>query len=56
MTHNKYVNKCYAGAQVMLMEKGVTPGSTWEKELPKFCFDARRGVFKSYTIVYNSSI
>ena len=27
--------------KAFLMEKGVTPGSSWEKELIKFCFDAR---------------
>jgi len=25
----------------MLLEKGVVPGSSWEKELPKFCFEPR---------------
>jgi len=25
----------------LLLEKNVTPGGTWEKELPKFCFDKR---------------
>ena len=25
----------------MLLEKGVSPGGAWEKELPKFCFDPR---------------
>jgi hypothetical protein len=25
----------------MLLEKGVSPGGAWEKELPKFCFDSR---------------
>ncbi|KAJ1473589.1 hypothetical protein T484DRAFT_1835464, partial [Baffinella frigidus] len=27
--------------KAFLLEKGVTPGSSWEKELKKFCFDGR---------------
>ena len=27
--------------RLLLLEKGVSPGGVWEKELPKFCFDAR---------------
>lgn len=27
--------------KLLLLEKGVSPGGAWEKELPKFCFDSR---------------
>lgn len=44
----------------MLLERSVTPGGVWEKELPKFCFDerystlikdpsARKAAFGSFT-------
>ncbi len=32
---------CLHQFKLLLLEKGVTPGGSWEKELPKFCFDPR---------------